>query len=60
MVKDQEYEWGCVEGCDRREYRLLLSTMGWETLYPSKNKVGGRVDILKNELVVQVTEVWLL
>ena len=60
MVKDQKYEGGYVEGCDRREYRLLLSAMGWKTLCLSKNKVGGRVDVLKNELVVQVTEVWPL
>ena len=60
MVKDQEYEGGCIEGCDRREYHLLLSAIGWKTLCLSKNKVGERVDVLKNELVIQVTEVWLL
>ena len=60
MTKDQEYEGGCVEGCDRREYCLLLSAIGWRTLCLSKNKVRGKVDVLKNELIVQVTEVWLL
>ena len=38
----------------------MLSAMGWKMLCLSKNKVRGRVDVLKNELVIQVTEVWLL
>jgi hypothetical protein len=59
VVKDQEYEGRGIEGCDRRGYCLRCNGLK-DIVSLSQNIIRRRVDVLNNELVTQVTEVWLL